>query len=244
MLLASRPALRRLSVAVAAMAAASVFTTTAAAAHANPAPAPVAATSNVTLSADDELPPLTPEEEKRAVDAAREIAELGLTEDEISAALEASISYPAVTDGLRDRLAELPGRPTAEQTAQAMYPGDADAQAAILPTLADEGARSSALLMLGESTGVTNPQAQFGWWDETVYLAKCGAAVGLFLLNFVPAGASVKAVRAFRLIKGYGAKKAASIIWRFVRGKNTTSKERRLVTALFGVSALSAACKR
>lgn len=53
MLTASRPTLRRVSLAVATVAAASIFTSTAA--HASPAH--VASPSSVTVPADDELPP-------------------------------------------------------------------------------------------------------------------------------------------------------------------------------------------
>ncbi|QLH22461.1 hypothetical protein [Streptomyces sp. Rer75] len=250
MLTASRPTLRRVSLAVATVAAASIFTSTAA--HASPTH--VTSSSSVAGPADDELPPPTAEEEALAAEAAEEINRLGLSEGEIASALESSDKY-ALPDftGLRDRLLALPTWPTAQQTAQAIYPGDASAQASILPVLADEQARAAALLILGERVGVTavnqvagggdaSAMAAFGWWEKAKYLAKCGGAIGIFLLNFTPSGSSVKVVRAYRLIKSYGVKKAASIIWRFVKGKNVTSKERRLVTALLGIPALAAAC--
>ncbi|WP_242705866.1 hypothetical protein [Streptomyces sp. KO7888] len=41
--------------------------------------------------------------------------------------------------GLRDRLAALPASPTAQQTAEAAHPGDADAQAAYDPLALHEG---------------------------------------------------------------------------------------------------------
>ncbi|MGR3936546.1 hypothetical protein [Streptomyces sp. BRA346] len=199
------------------------------------------------------LPP-TAEEEALAAGTAEEINRLGLSEDEITAALETAAKYalPDLT-ALRGRLLALPAWPTAQQTAQAIYPSDASAQASILPVLADEQARATALLILGETAeaaavnqvaggGDASAMAAFGWWSKAKYFAKCGAALGIFLLNFIPAGASVKVTRAYRLIKSYGAKKAVSILWRFVKGKNVTSKERRLVAALFGIPALAAAC--
>jgi hypothetical protein len=82
------------------------------------------------------------------------------------------------------------------------------------------------------------------WWDQTKYLAKCSAAVAGVLLSFAPAGSSIKVVRAVALFKKYGAKKTASIIWRFVNGKRVGSKEREAVKAFIGITAISAACKK
>lgn len=82
------------------------------------------------------------------------------------------------------------------------------------------------------------------WWDQTKYLAKCGAAVAAVLISFAPAGSSIKVVRAVALFKKYGAKKTASIIWRFVNGKRVGSAEREAVKAFIGITAISSACKK
>ncbi|PRH78264.1 hypothetical protein C6N75_15870 [Streptomyces solincola] len=83
-----------------------------------------------------------------------------------------------------------------------------------------------------------------GWWDQTRFLATCGAAIAGVLLTFVPAGSSIRVVRAVALMKKYGSKKTASIIWRFVNGKRVGSKEREMVKALIGITAISNACSK
>ncbi|WP_175412423.1 hypothetical protein [Streptomyces sp. TRM64462] len=82
------------------------------------------------------------------------------------------------------------------------------------------------------------------WWDQTKFVAKCGAAVAGVLLTFLPAGSSIKVVRAVALFKKYGAKKTATIIWRFVNGKRVGSKEREAVKAFIGITAISNACQK
>ncbi|QGV79976.1 hypothetical protein [Streptomyces ficellus] len=82
------------------------------------------------------------------------------------------------------------------------------------------------------------------WWEETKYLAVCGAAVAGVLLSFLPAGSSIKVVRAVALFKRYGAKKTASIIWRFVNGKRIGSTEREAVKAFIGITLIANNCKR
>ncbi len=82
------------------------------------------------------------------------------------------------------------------------------------------------------------------WWDQTKFIAKCSAAVAGVLLTFVPAGSSIKVARAVALFKKYGAKKTATIIWRFVNGKRVGSKEREAVKAFIGITAISNACQK
>ncbi|WKX72111.1 hypothetical protein [Streptomyces sp. XD-27] len=233
---------------VATVTAGAVFATTTGAHAAEPAPKPAAAapTTPVAPSADDDgLAGFTAEERQQAAAFAKGISQLGVTEEQFAAALDVALSRPALdTADLRKRLAALPEHPTAEQTVQAAYPGDAQAQAALTPLLADDAVRRTALALLAESSGEKRPAVMFGWWDETKFVVKCSAAVAGVLLSFVPAGSSIKVVRAVALFKRYGAKKTANIIWRFVNGKRIGSNEREAVKAFIGISAISAACSR
>ncbi|MFV8186305.1 hypothetical protein [Streptomyces sp. AF1B] len=186
-------------------------------------------------------------EQAQGAALARGISELGVTEDQFAAALEVALTRPAPdTEALRTRLAALPAEPTAEQLAQAAYPGDGEAQAALLPVFTKEEVRATALAQLTPSApGGNAPQlAAFGWWDETKFVVKCSAAIAAVLISFAPAGSSIKVVRAVALFKRYGAKKTANIIWRFVNGKHVGSKEREAVKAFIGISAISSACSK
>lgn len=204
---------------------------------------PISQTSvSTTLAADDSG--FTPEEQEQGAVLAQSVAELGVTEEQFAAALDIALTRPAPdADAFRTRLAALPAKPTAEQLVQAAYPGDAEAQAALLPLFANAEVRESAL---GQLTGRTGNQkaTTFGLWDKTKFVVKCGAAVAAVLISFAPAGSSIKVVRAVALFKKYGAKKTANIIWRFVNGKHVGSKEREAVKAFIGISAISQACSK
>jgi hypothetical protein len=172
------------------------------------------------------------------------VAELGVTEDRFAAALEIALTRPAPdADALRARLTALPAEPTAEQLAQAAYPGDAEARAALLPVFAKEEVRDSVLARLTDGAGRQMVTAM-GWWDETKFVVKCGAAIAAVLISFVPAGSSINVARAVALFKTYGAKKTANSIWRFVNGKRVGSAEREAVKAFIGISAISTACSQ
>ncbi|MFG3283336.1 hypothetical protein [Streptomyces sp. NPDC048111] len=170
------------------------------------------------------------------------IAQLGVTEDQFAAALDISLTRTVDLNSLRGRLGALPASPTAQQTAAAVYPGDAAAQAAMLPVLANEKVRSSTLRNLAGQSGERAPAVAFGWWDQTKFYVGCGAAVASVLISFVPAGAGVKVARAVKLFKSYGAKKTAEILWRFLKTKHVGSKEREAVKAFIGISAIQKAC--
>lgn len=170
------------------------------------------------------------------------IAELGISESQFANALEVSLTRTVDAQGLRDRLAALPASPTARQTAEAAYPGDADAQAALLPVLANEKVRNATLRNLAAESGEKAPVVAFGWWDETKFVVGCSAAVAGVLISFVPAGSGVRVARAVKLFKSYGAKKTATILWRFMKGKHVGSKEREAVKAFIGISAIQKAC--
>ncbi|WP_432118702.1 hypothetical protein [Streptomyces sp. bgisy032] len=188
---------------------------------------------------------LTPAEQEQGAVLAQGVAELGVTEEQFAAALDIALTRPAPeADVLRARLAALPAAPSAQQLVQAAYPGDAEAQAALLPVFANEEVRASALAQLtGGGTGSRTVTA-FGLWDKTKFVVKCGAAVAAVLISFAPAGSSIKVARAVALFKRYGAKKTANIIWRFVNGKHVGSKEREAVKAFIGISAISQACSK
>lgn len=194
---------------------------------------------------------LTPTEEAQGAALAQGMAELGVTEAQFAAALEIALTRPAPdADSLRARLGALPSQPTAEQVAQAAYPDDHQAQAALLPVLARKDVRTAVLTQFGASpavhpTGGKMPMAAaMGWWDETKFVVKCSAAVAAVLISFAPAGSSIKVARAVALFKRYGAKKTANIIWRLVNGKRVESKEREAVKAFIGISAISSACSK
>lgn len=170
------------------------------------------------------------------------IAELGISESQFADALEISLTRTIDAHGLRDRLAALPATPTAQQTAEAAYPGDADAQAAMLPVLANEKVRHATLQNLAAESGEKAPVVAFGWWDQTKFIVGCSAAVAGVLISFVPAGSGVRVARAVKLFKSYGAKKTATILWRFMKGKHVGSKEREAVKAFIGISAIQKAC--
>ncbi|MFJ7181524.1 hypothetical protein ACIQXA_35245 [Streptomyces massasporeus] len=199
---------------------------------------PISKTSvSTTLAADDSG--FTPEEQEQGAALAQSVAELGLTEEQFAAALDIALTRPAPdAAAFRARLAALPAKPTAEQLVQAAYPGDAEAQAALLPVFANAEVRDAALAYLTGSTG-SQRVTTFGWWDKTKFVVKCGAAIAAVLISFAPAGSSIKVVRAVALFKRYGAKKTANIIWRFVNGKRVGSKEREAVKAFIGISAIS-----
>ncbi|WP_327324178.1 hypothetical protein OG735_17850 [Streptomyces sp. NBC_01210] len=226
---------------VAAVTAGAMFATATGAHAAEPTPAN--AVAPVAVSAGEDPSGLTPAEREQASGIAKGIAELGLTEDQFAAAFEIALTRDTPdVEGLHGRLSALPDKPTAQQTVQAAYPGDAAAQAALLPVVERESGRASALALMAEKTGESNPAAAFGWWDETKFIVKCGAAIAAVLISFAPAGSSIKVVRAVALFKRYGAKKTASIIWRFVNGKRVGSAEREAVKAFIGISAISSAC--
>jgi hypothetical protein len=193
-----------------------------------------------TSAADDSGFTLT-EQEQGAV-LAQGVAELGVTEEQFAAALDIALTRPAPdADAFGARLAALSAEPTAEDLVQAAYPGDDGAQAALLPVFANEEVRGSALAQF--AGGATSRMVTTsGWWDETKFVVKCGAAIAAVLISFAPAGSSIKVVRAVALFKRYGAKKTANIIWRFVNGKRVGSAEREAVKAFIGISAISQAC--
>ncbi|MBN0043514.1 hypothetical protein JS756_05225 [Streptomyces actuosus] len=170
------------------------------------------------------------------------IAELGISESQFANALEISLTRTIDANGLRDRLAALPATPTAQQIAEAAYPGDADAQAAMLPVLANEKVRHVTLQNLAAESGEKAPMVAFGWWGKTKFIVGCSAAVAGVLISFVPAGSGVRVARAVKLFKSYGAKKTATILWRFMKGKHVGSKEREAVKAFIGISAIQKAC--
>ncbi|WP_237519583.1 hypothetical protein [Streptomyces sp. HUCO-GS316] len=224
---------------VAAVTAGALFATAAGAQAAEP----IAQTSvSSTVAADDS--DFTPAEQEQGAALAQAVTELGVTEEQFAAALDIALTRPAPdADALRTRLAALPAKPTAEQLVQAAYPGDAEAQAALLPVFANAEVRDAALAQLTGGTG-SHMVTAFGWWDKTKFVVKCGAAIAAVLISFVPAGSSIKVARAVALFKRYGAKKTANIIWRFVNGKHVGSKEREAVKAFIGISAISQACSK
>ncbi|MFE7896689.1 hypothetical protein ACFU3E_03935 [Streptomyces sp. NPDC057424] len=244
-----RGATRRTSaMIVAAVTAGALFATATGAQAADPAAQRTVSASST--SAVD-VPEFTAAEQAQGAALAEGIAELGVTEDQFAAALEVALTRPAPdAEALRTRLAALPAQPTAEQLAQAAYPGDDEAQAALLPVFAKEEVRAAALAQLAPASAAPAPggkkpmMAARGWWDQTKFVVKCSAAVAAVLISFAPAGSSIKVVRAVALFKRYGAKKTANIIWRFVNGKRVGSKEREAVKAFIGISAISSACSK
>ncbi|MBB4713457.1 hypothetical protein [Streptomyces luteogriseus] len=244
-----RGATRRASaMIVAAVTAGALFATATGAQAADPAAQRTVSASST--SAVD-VPEFTAAEQAQGAALAEGIAELGVTEDQFAAALEVALTRPAPdAEALRTRLAALPAQPTAEQLAQAAYPGDGEAQAALLPVFAKEEVRAAALAQLAPASAAPAPggkkpmMAAMGWWDQTKFVVKCSAAVAAVLISFAPAGSSIKVARAVALFKRYGAKKTANIIWRFVNGKHVGSKEREAVKAFIGISAISSACSK
>ncbi|MBX9366874.1 hypothetical protein ACFZDB_29325 [Streptomyces luteogriseus] len=244
-----RGATRRTSaMIVAAVTAGALFATATGAQAADPAAQRTVSASST--SAVD-VPEFTAAEQAQGAALAEGIAELGVTEDQFAAALEVALTRPAPdAEALRTRLAALPAQPTAEQLAQAAYPGDGEAQAALLPVFAKEEVRAAALAQLAPASAAPAPggkkpmMAAMGWWDQTKFVVKCSAAVAAVLISFAPAGSSIKVARAVALFKRYGAKKTANIIWRFVNGKHVGSKEREAVKAFIGISAISSACSK
>ncbi|MFI0270668.1 hypothetical protein [Streptomyces luteogriseus] len=244
-----RGATRRTSaMIVAAVTAGALFATATGAQAADPAAQRTVSASST--SAVD-VPEFTAAEQAQGAALAEGIAELGVTEDQFAAALEVALTRPAPdAEALRTRLAALPAQPTAEQLAQAAYPGDGEAQAALLPVFAKEEVRAAALAQLAPASAAPAPggkkpmMATMGWWDQTKFVVKCSAAVAAVLISFAPAGSSIKVARAVALFKRYGAKKTANIIWRFVNGKHVGSKEREAVKAFIGISAISSACSK
>ncbi|MFD7241048.1 hypothetical protein [Streptomyces massasporeus] len=244
-----RGATRRTSaMIVAAVTAGALFATATGAQAADPAAQRTVSASST--SAVD-VPEFTAAEQAQGAALAEGIAELGVTEDQFAAALEVALTRPAPdAEALRTRLAALPAQPTAEQLAQAAYPGDGEAQAALLPVFAKEEVRAATLAQLAPASAAPAPggkkpmMAAMGWWDQTKFVVKCSAAVAAVLISFAPAGSSIKVARAVALFKRYGAKKTANIIWRFVNGKHVGSKEREAVKAFIGISAISSACSK
>ncbi|MFJ3509643.1 hypothetical protein [Streptomyces luteogriseus] len=244
-----RGATRRTSaMIVAAVTAGALFATATGAQAADPAAQRTVSASST--SAVD-VPEFTAAEQAQGAALAEGIAELGVTEDQFAAALEVALTRPAPdAEALRTRLAALPAQPTSEQLAQAAYPGDGEAQAALLPVFAKEEVRVAALAQLAPASAAPAPggkkpmMAAMGWWDQTKFVVKCSAAVAAVLISFAPAGSSIKVARAVALFKRYGAKKTANIIWRFVNGKHVGSKEREAVKAFIGISAISSACSK
>ncbi|MFF7483881.1 hypothetical protein ACFZBC_00095 [Streptomyces luteogriseus] len=244
-----RGATRRTSaMIVAAVTAGALFATATGAQAADPAAQRTVSASST--SAVD-VPEFTSAEQAQGATLAEGIAELGVTEDQFAAALDVALTRPAPdAEALRTRLAALPAQPTAEQLAQAAYPGDGEAQAALLPVFAKEEVRAAALAQLAPASAAPAPggkkpmMAAMGWWDQTKFVVKCSAAVAAVLISFAPAGSSIKVARAVALFKRYGAKKTANIIWRFVNGKHVGSKEREAVKAFIGISAISSACSK
>ncbi|MER5377776.1 hypothetical protein [Streptomyces sp. NPDC002553] len=225
---------------VAAVTAGALFAT-AAGAHAAE-PAPQAAVSAAVAVDDSDL---TPAEKEQGAALSESVSALGVTEEQFAAALDIALTRPAPdADAFRARLAALPTKPTAEQLVQAAYPGDAEAQAALLPVFANAEVRDTVLAQLTGGSKGGHPGAAFGWWDKTKFVVKCGAAIAAVLISFAPAGSSIKVVRAVALFKRYGAKKTANIIWRFVNGKRVGSAEREAVKAFIGISAISQACHK
>ncbi|MFJ9739330.1 hypothetical protein [Streptomyces sp. NPDC101166] len=224
---------------VAAVTAGALFATATGAHAAEPAPQAVV---SATVAADDS--DLTPAEKAQGAALTESVAALGVTEEQFAAALDIALTRPAPdADAFRARLAALPAKPTAQQLVRAAYPGDAEAQAALLPVFANAEVRDTVLAQLTGNKG-SHPGAAFGWWDKTKFVVKCGAAIAAVLISFAPAGSSIKVVRAVALFKRYGAKKTANIIWRFVNGKRVGSAEREAVKAFIGISAISQACSK
>ncbi|KWT63822.1 hypothetical protein ADL21_00170 [Streptomyces albus subsp. albus] len=85
------------------------------------------------------------------------IAQLGISGDQFAKALDIALTHTIDTHGLRERLAALPASPTAQQTAEAAYPGDAEAQAAMLPVLANEKVRYTTLQNLAARSSEQTP---------------------------------------------------------------------------------------
>ncbi|NGO46710.1 hypothetical protein [Streptomyces ureilyticus] len=227
---------------VAAVTAGALFTTaTGVQAAESTAQSPAGVSS--TLAVED--PGFTPAEQEQGTVLAQGVAELGVTEDQFAAALDIALTRPAPdADAIRTRLTALPAKPTAEQLVQAAYPGDAAAQAALLPVFANEEVRDAALVQLRGAGNQSQMVTPLGLWDKTKFVVKCSAAVAAVLISFLPAGSSIKVARAVLLFKRYGAKKTANIIWRFVNGKRVGSKEREAVKAFIGITAISSACKK
>ncbi|WP_433549269.1 hypothetical protein ACQPZG_32530 [Streptomyces sp. CA-294286] len=237
---AARGGLARSSAMIVAASTAGAIFATATGAHAADSATEPRGDTSVTLTTDDGF---TPEELEQAEALKGGIAELGVTEKQFAAALDVAFTRLA-PDALHDRLAALPADATAEQLVQAAYPGDEAAQAALLAVFANEGVRKSVLPSAVEDAEEKPMMAPMGWWDETEFVAKCGAAIACVLLTLAPAGSSIKVVRAVALYKKYGAEKTANIIWRFVNGKRVGSAEREAVKAFIGITAISSACSR
>ncbi|KES07895.1 hypothetical protein BU52_05560 [Streptomyces toyocaensis] len=233
---------------VAAVTAGALFATATGAQAADPAARQTAAANGVPVVDD---PGFTAAEQEQGATLAQGIARLGVTEEQFAAALEVALTRPAPdADTLRTRLAALTAQPSAEQLVQAAYPGDGEAQAALLPVFSKEEVRTATLAQLSPASAAAAPggkkpmTAAAGWWDQTKFVVKCSAAVAAVLISFAPAGSSIKVARAVALFKRYGAKKTANIIWRFVNGKHVGSKEREAVKAFIGISAISSACSK
>ncbi|WP_244941990.1 hypothetical protein [Streptomyces coelicoflavus] len=239
----NRTMFTRAAVLVSALTAGAVFATSTGAQAAGVTPGTSAAPGTfATAGTTTVVGDFTADELEQGRILAEGIAELGISESQFADALEISLTRTIDFQGLRDRLAALPASPTAQQTAEAAHSGDADAQAALLPVLANEKVRHATLESLAAESGEKAPVVAFGWWDQTKFVVGCSAAVAGVLISFVPAGSGVRVARAVKLFKSYGAKKTATILWRFMKGKHVGSKEREAVKAFIGISAIQKAC--
>ncbi|RSO03350.1 hypothetical protein DMH18_37700 [Streptomyces sp. WAC 06783] len=125
------------------------------------------------------------------------------------------------TDGLDDRLAELPENRTMEQVVEAMYPGDKQAQAVTLQVL-----RGEEPVQAGAATK--------GFWGTAWKYTKCVAAVGA---AFIPA------TKAYKAIKGLGGvKEAAKLLVGAGNVKDFKKAAGNAALDILGISAIQTNC--
>lgn len=132
-------------------------------------------------------------------------------------------------EGFEDRLLALPVNPSTEQIAEAMYPGNEDAQRAALPILKESEQSAAA-----SRSEAVHPDGMvlYGWWDTTKRVTACIGAVGAFV-----AGNGLLVTKA---AKFGGVVKGAKLI---AQAGNSTERW-KLAVAIFGdVSGISGVVK-
>ncbi|MET9519398.1 hypothetical protein [Streptomyces sp. NPDC002994] len=104
---------------------------------------------------------------------------------------------PIVEAGLDDRIAELPANRTMGQVVEAMYPGDKDAQSAVLAFLEGKAGSASPHAASGVASANGRMAAASGWGTAWKY-TKCVAFVASV---FVPGATAFKAIKALGGVK-------------------------------------------
>ncbi|WP_405985228.1 RHS repeat-associated core domain-containing protein [Streptomyces sp. NBC_00872] len=83
------------------------------------------------------------------------------------------------------------------------------------------------------------------WWSWSKWkkFAICVATVAAFLASFTPAGASLRLIRAIRVIRNVGIRRFVSYVRAMRRGKKVKGTVRHAAAVILGYPAIKAACK-